>query len=102
MGSPHWYIALGSRWVGPLSASDVYQKVLGQEISWAHFVWRPGQADWKRICDVPTFQGAVPAVPTSKPTVRTVSRRAQRPRRLPAKKPRLRGGRAARVVPLLQ
>jgi hypothetical protein len=82
--TPHWYIAMGSRWVGPLSAADVYQKVLGQEITWAHFVWRPGQADWKRICDVSTFQGAVPNVPdkglrdqvkdASKPAIRTASR----------------------------
>jgi hypothetical protein len=74
--TPHWYIALGSRWVGPLSAADVYQKVLAQEISWAHFVWRPGQPEWKRICDVPTFQGAVPAVPTSKPTIKTAPAKA--------------------------
>lgn len=81
--TPHWYIAMGSRWVGPLSAADVYQKVIAQEISWAHFVWRPGQADWKRICDVSTFQGAVPNVPNqglkeqvkeaSRPTVRTAA-----------------------------
>jgi hypothetical protein len=79
--TPRWYIALGSRWIGPLSAEDVYQKVLSQEITWAHFVWCPGQQDWKRICDTPTFQGAVPAIPTqgvkeevkeaSKPSIRT-------------------------------
>ena len=61
--TPEWYIALGSRWVGPLSAEDVYLKVVSQEISWAHFVWRAGQPDWKRICDIPTFQAAVPSVP---------------------------------------
>jgi hypothetical protein len=81
--TPQWYIALGSRWIGPLSAEDVYQKVLGQEITWAHFVWRPGQPDWKRICDIATFQTAVPSVPNrsltdevkeaSKPGIRTAA-----------------------------
>lgn len=60
---PQWYIALGERWIGPLTASDVYQKVLDQQITWAHYVWKPGQADWKRICDTTTFQTAVPHIP---------------------------------------
>jgi hypothetical protein len=60
---PQWYIASGDAWVGPLAASDVYQKVVDQEISLAHFVWKPGQANWKRICDIETFQTAVPALP---------------------------------------
>jgi len=64
--SPHWYIALGDRWIGPLSASDVYERVMSQEISWAHFVWKPGQAEWKRLCDVKTFQVAVPRQPAKK------------------------------------
>ncbi|MGK5083057.1 GYF domain-containing protein [Bdellovibrionota bacterium FG-1] len=61
--SPQWYVALGERWVGPLSAADVYKKVVEQEISWAHFVWKAGQAEWKRICDVKAFQSVVPALP---------------------------------------
>jgi hypothetical protein len=46
-----------------MSAADVYARVLSGEISWAHFVWKPGQADWKRICDTKTFQSAVPSAP---------------------------------------
>ncbi len=61
--TPQWYIASGDAWVGPLTASDVYQKVVDQEISLAHYVWKPGQANWKRICDVDVFQTAVPALP---------------------------------------
>ena len=61
---PQWYVAQGESWQGPLTAADVYQKVLNQEITWAHFVWKPGQAGWERICDIKTFQGAVPPVPT--------------------------------------
>ncbi len=63
---PQWFIAMGDRWVGPLLASDVYDKVLSQEITWAHYVWRAGQTDWKRICDTPTFQAAVPVQPATK------------------------------------
>src|SRR4051812_5206861 len=85
---PQWYIALGERWVGPLTASDVYQKVLDQEIGWAHFVWRPGQSGWERICDLKVFQSAVPQLPDkdltkelklavkSGPVVRAATRRS--------------------------
>ena len=64
--TPQWYIALGDKWTGPLSASDVYERVLSQQISWAHFVWKPGQAEWKRLCDVKTFKAAVPSLPAKK------------------------------------
>lgn len=99
--SPQWYVAMGSRWIGPLAATDVYQRITTHEITWAHFVWRPGQADWERICDVPTFQGAVPTTPTkdvqqqvkeaSKPSIRTAapaSRKAGSPPPKPANKAR--------------
>jgi hypothetical protein len=59
--TPHWYIAMGERWVGPLSAGDVYQRVVSGELTWAHFVWKAGQADWRRLCDVKTFQVALPS-----------------------------------------
>jgi len=61
--SPRWFVAIGEQWVGPLSASDLYQKILAQELTWAHYVWKKGQAEWKRICDVKTFQAAVPRQP---------------------------------------
>jgi hypothetical protein len=61
--TPQWYIAQGDQWIGPLTAAEVYEKVVSQEISWAHFVWKPGQSDWKRICDVKVFQSAVPRLP---------------------------------------
>lgn len=61
--APLWYVALGDRWIGPLSSADVYQKVLSQEITLAHFVWKPGESAWKRICETETFQGAVPMQP---------------------------------------
>jgi hypothetical protein len=58
-----WYIAQGDHWEGPLSASEVYQKVVSQEISWAHFVWKPGKSAWARICDLKEFHAVVPPLP---------------------------------------
>ena len=58
-----WYIALESRWIGPLSAADVYEKIQRQEITWAHYAWKRGQSDWKRICDIRAFTVAVPHHP---------------------------------------
>ncbi|MBL7716191.1 MAG: DUF4339 domain-containing protein [Bdellovibrionales bacterium] len=67
-GAPQWYLAVADKWVGPMTAQDVYEKILKQEISWAHFVWKKGQANWQRICDVPTFQAAVPGQPKGTPS----------------------------------
>lgn len=64
---PQWFIAMGNQSIGPMTASDVYERVSKGEITWAHFVWKDGMSDWKRICDVPTFQAAVPAPPSVKP-----------------------------------
>jgi hypothetical protein len=96
--TPQWYVALGSRWIGPLSAEDVYLKVVAQEISWAHYVWCPGQSDWKRICDTPTFQSAVPTVPAknlkeavkeaSKPEIRSAGKDGAKKAGAPPPKPR--------------
>ncbi|MEK6705309.1 MAG: GYF domain-containing protein [Bdellovibrionota bacterium] len=61
--TPHWYVALGDRWGGPFTATEVYKQVLSHEITWAHYVWKPGQTEWKRICDLKTFQSAVPTLP---------------------------------------
>jgi len=95
--TPKWYVALGDQWNGPLTAADVYEKVLSQEISWAHFVWKPGQVDWQRICDVPTFKAAVPILPgkgitkevkdAASPTVKkSAGRRTAAPPPAPKKK----------------
>ncbi|MCM2279410.1 MAG: GYF domain-containing protein [Oligoflexia bacterium] len=59
-----WFLAEGDQWIGPLTAHDVYKKVLDREITLAHFVWRAGQEGWERICDVKTFQVAVPKLPS--------------------------------------
>ncbi len=85
---PQWYLAQGDHWVGPLAASDVYGRVVAGEISLAHFAWKPGQAEWKRICDIKSFQSAVPALPAkgmqsevkqaAKPAVKSGKSAAQR------------------------
>lgn len=62
--TPQWFIALGKNWVGPLTASDVHSKVIQNEITWAHYVWRKGQKNWQRICDTAPFQAAVPHEPS--------------------------------------
>lgn len=76
---PQWYVAISDKPVGPLTASDVYQKVVNQEITWAHHVWKPGMAAWEKICDTKTFQAVVPTpppmpamppMPGAKPTVK--------------------------------
>jgi len=87
--TPEWFLALGDRWIGPLMAVDVYQKILAQEITWAHYVWRSGQKEWNRICDTPAFQAAVPQVPEKKvqsaakeaaaPVIRQAQRKAPPP-----------------------
>jgi hypothetical protein len=61
--TPCWYVALGTRWLGPMTASDIYEKILNHKLTWAHYVWRPGQKEWNRVCDVEAFQSAVPHQP---------------------------------------
>ncbi|MGZ3687471.1 MAG: GYF domain-containing protein [Bdellovibrionota bacterium] len=75
--SAQWYLALGERWVGPLTATDIYEKILKQELTWAHYVWKQGQAEWKRLCDVKTFQAALPQPPAR--TVQTEVKEAAKP-----------------------
>ncbi len=79
--SPQWYVALGERWIGPLAAAEVYEKILNQEITWAHYVWKAGQKEWQRICDTETFQAAVPRQPKEqpKPVVKQASRAPRAP-----------------------
>lgn len=62
-----WFIAIGDRSVGPLSASDVYDRVIAGELTWVSYVWKEGMGEWTRIADVPTFKAAVPPPPTAKP-----------------------------------
>ena len=59
-----WFIVQGDRWIGPFNVAEIYEKVQSQEISWAHFAWKTGNATFKRLCDIEEFQSAVPPEPT--------------------------------------
>lgn len=60
---PQWYVAFGKKYVGPMTAAEVFEKIRGGEISFAHFVLKQGEREWKRICDVPAFSPSVPEKP---------------------------------------
>lgn len=62
---PQWFVAVGDTFLGPLTAADTYEKILNRELTWAHFIWRPSQKDWRRICETPSFQAAVPSPPSA-------------------------------------
>lgn len=64
---PEWFIAIGEKSIGPMSASEVYDRVMAGELTWISYVWKEGMADWQRLADVPTFQAAVPPPPAAKP-----------------------------------
>lgn len=66
---PEWFIAVGEKSVGPISAPEVYDRVMSGEITWISYVWKEGMSGWQRLCDVPTFQAAVPPPPAAKPQV---------------------------------
>ncbi len=62
-----WFIAIGDQSVGPLSANDVYDRVIAGELTWISYIWKEGMTGWARIADVPTFAAAVPPPPAMKP-----------------------------------
>ncbi len=62
--SKQWYLAVGqTKPVGPLTLEEVLVKLKLEEITVAHFVWRKGLTEWKRLCDLKEFEGASPAAP---------------------------------------
>ncbi len=73
--APQWYVAIGDGNIGPLSAAEIYEQVQQNQLTWAHYVWKPGQSGWKRICDIKTFQIAAPQPPAQKPSVKTAPKR---------------------------
>ncbi|MBC7387352.1 MAG: DUF4339 domain-containing protein [Cryobacterium sp.] len=64
---PEWFIAIGEKSVGPMSAPEVYERVVAGELTWISYAWKEGMGDWARLCDIPTFQSAVPPPPVAKP-----------------------------------
>jgi hypothetical protein len=68
-----WFIAMGDQSVGPMSASDVYDRVIAGELTWISYIWKEGMGEWARIADVATFKAAVPPPPAVKPKARPPS-----------------------------
>lgn len=79
-GEASWFLAEGEQYAGPLTLSEIYDRIVSTEITWAHYVWKAGWPGWKRICDTDEFKAAVPMPPTveppkfSKPEVRTAEK----------------------------
>ena len=61
-----WYLGVGDQWVGPMSATDVFDEIQRGAITWGHPVWKTGMKNWSRIVDVSPFKEAAPALPSSK------------------------------------
>lgn len=64
---PEWFIAVGEKSVGPITAAEVHERVIAGDLTWISYVWKDGMSDWARICDVPAFQAAIPPKPSAKP-----------------------------------
>lgn len=62
-----WYVSIGEQSIGPMTASEVHERVLGGELTWISYIWKDGMGDWSRIADVPTFSAAMPKPPAAKP-----------------------------------
>ncbi|MBI4925900.1 MAG: DUF4339 domain-containing protein [Bdellovibrio sp.] len=61
---PQWYLAGGDQWMGPLTASDVYVKLLNHDVTWADYVWKTGESQWQRLCDLKVFHALIPKEPS--------------------------------------
>ncbi len=62
-----WFIAVGEKSIGPMTASEIYDRVIAGELTWISYVWKEGMGEWARLADVPTFKAAVPPPPAMKP-----------------------------------
>lgn len=62
-----WFLAVGDQSVGPLTASEVYERIVRGEASWVSFVWKEGMPEWTRVSDVSGFESLMPKAPVAKP-----------------------------------
>jgi hypothetical protein len=58
-----WYVAVDDRWAGPLTGSDIYKAIRAHKLTPAHYIWKRGQSEWKRICDTKVFESLAPQPP---------------------------------------
>lgn len=61
-----WFLSQGEHAIGPMTAAEIQSKVESGEITMAHYAWKNGQSDWKRICDIRTFKVLTPEAPKKK------------------------------------
>ncbi|MBI3541828.1 MAG: DUF4339 domain-containing protein [Deltaproteobacteria bacterium] len=60
-----YFMAIKGRAIGPLTAQEVYEKILKAEVGLLHYLWRDGWGDWKRVCDERDFVVLIPQKPTA-------------------------------------
>lgn len=84
---PQWFVALDDKPLGPMSAKEIYEKVLTQDLSWTHLVWRAGMKEWMRICEVEIFQGVLPKAVAGKKNLELAPVKASSPNSVRANTP---------------
>ncbi|HRK02617.1 MAG TPA: DUF4339 domain-containing protein, partial [Oligoflexia bacterium] len=60
-----FFIAMGNKAMGPLSAQEVYERIQRGEVGLLHYYWRKGLSDWKRLAEEKEFAVLVPKKPAS-------------------------------------
>lgn len=77
---PVWYIALDAqKWIGPMSPSEIIERIQRGSLTWAHYGWKKEQAKWIRLCDIPEFKVAVPGEPSAQPPSKLPSEKTAPP-----------------------
>jgi hypothetical protein len=66
---PVWFLAIDQKSIGPLWAADIYEKILMNQITSAHFVWKKGLKGWQRISETYPFTEMLPRPPLNEPSL---------------------------------
>lgn len=64
-----WFVSVGEKFRGPFKASEVYQKLQANEVSWIDHCFREKEGKWIRIADHEIFKALQPSAPKPKPTI---------------------------------
>jgi uncharacterized protein (TIGR00266 family) len=67
MSDAAWYMAIGGRQVGPVTADDILANLRNGSIDAATLVFGPGLADWRPLREVPQLAGQAGAVAPKAP-----------------------------------
>ncbi len=82
-----WFLAKGDSWLGPLKASEIYEKLKTAEITWVDFIWKQNQKDWLHVFEVEDFQAFLPVMPSQKLLEAVKEASKPKPKVKPAKTP---------------